>query len=528
MPRAHEGRAHGASLVANGSPGRTGNAQVVDEIVVNDRPGAPNGYQEPTPGERVALRADLAREYVAGGTGGAAIWYQNLARSLAWAIDDLTSDLGDDIYERMLRDAQVASCVAILKASIIEDGVTLAPAVDDEAEDGYALAQELADAAQHMLDHLDTPLDDVLWNMLDATALGNRIAEQSYLLDRTYTGKEQLTLIALRVKPRHNLAFVVDTFNRLLGFLALIPGLGLVPLQQLIYDPRTVPNLLPRDKFAVLTFRPIGSDPRGTSVLRPAYTFWNLKQQVIREHLKYLAQFASPSIIGTTPDGAQTQPALDADGNPIAGAAISPEQAMTNALTGGFKNGSAAAFPYGSQFTIIESKGEGQAFLAAYQYYDSQITKAILSQTLATQEGQHQARSAAEVHQDILDTIVRQAKRAVCRMVARDILAPWVRYNYGEQAVELTPAVSLGTLEQPDLPALWTAAAALKTASYFAPSQLTDVDAMLNFPRRQPEEVEQLQQLTQQLAQQQQNPPPANEGDDLPPTDAAEREEAAA
>lgn len=504
---------------------KRGQTQVVDEIVVNDRPGAPNaGYQAPTPGERVALPADLTREYVAGGTGGAAVWYQNLARSLAWAIDDLSADLGDDIYERMSLDAQVASCVAILKASIIEDGITLAPAVDDEDADGYALAQELADLGQRMLDGLDTPLDDVLWNMLDAVALGNRVAEQSYLLDRTYTGKEQVTLVALRVKPRTNLAFVVDTFNRLLGFLALIPGLGLVPLQQLIYDPRTVPNLLPRDKFAVLTFRPVGSDPRGTSVLRPAYTFWNLKQQVVREHLKYLAQFASPWIIGTTPEGAMTQPALDADGNPIAGTPISPEQAMVNALTNG-KNGTAAAFPFGSQFTVIESKGEGRAFLNAYEYYDSQITKAILSQTLATNEGQHQARAAAGVHQDILDTIVRQAKRAVCRMVARDILAPWVRYNYGERAVELTPAVSLGTLEQPDLPALWTAAAALKTASYFAPSQLADVDAMLNFPRRQPEEVEQLSQMREQLTEQQ---PSANEGDDLPPEGAETREEAAA
>jgi hypothetical protein len=94
-------------------------------------------------------------------------------------IDDVSRDFGLDVYERMLVDAQVAACLAILKASIIEEGVTLAPAVDDEADPEYKQAREIADEAEAMLDDLDTPLDDVLWDLLGAIALGNRSPNRS-------------------------------------------------------------------------------------------------------------------------------------------------------------------------------------------------------------------------------------------------------------------------------------------------------------------------------------------------------------
>lgn len=489
-----------------------------DLVTIGGTPGSPDGAIAPTPGQAVTIRANPLTEYVAGGVGGSGNWFINYSRSLPWAIDDVTQDFGDDLYTRMMMDAQVASAVNVLKASILEDGLHVEPAVDDGDADGYELSAEIADVAQRMLADLEPDTDTVLWNMLDAVALGNRVAEQVYRLDRTYTGRQQLVLESLRVKPRHATAFVVDAYMRMIGLFAAIPGVSWVMQQQMLIDTVNAVNLLPRDKFLIYSFRPINEDPRGTSLLRPAYTPWHLKQQILREHVKYLTQFASPSLIGYTSQDAHTRQAtdaygnllLDGSGNPLP--ALSPEQSLTASLTD-FKNGVALGLPFGSKVDIIMSQGDGAAFRAAIDGYNRDITHAVLSQTLATNEGEHQARAAAETHKDVQDTIVRQAKRSLEHAVRRDVLRPWVRYNYGDRSIALTPRCTLGRVEQPDIAALMTAIAELQKSGYIQPSQYAAIDTMINLPVRTADELppteKEKQQMAADIASQQQPAPDA-------------------
>ena len=437
------------------------------------------------------IAAKLRTEYVAGGIGGAGQWYSDLISTLPHAIDDVTGEFGDDLYQRMLCDPQIASVVNLFKASVLENGLELAPAVDDADADGYALAGTIAEAAQRMFGDLHDPdLDAVLWNLMDALALGNRIAEQVYALD-SIDGKQALILEALRVKPREMTSFVVDSFMRLIGLVAYIPGVGAPLMQGYLIDPKYTPNLLPRDKFAIFSFRPRDNDPRGTGVLRPAFTAWQNKQAIIREHVRYLTQFASPSLVGKTPEASVAPLEVDADGNYTT--ALTPEQAMLTQLQR-FKNGTAIVLPFGAELDPIYSQGTGEAFLDAINLWNGEMVKAILSQSLATEEGEHQARAAASVHQDVLDTIIRQAKRSLCKMLSRDVLRPWVRYNWGDQAARsLVPVATLGHAEEPDLPALWAGAASLKTSNYLAPSQYPALDAMVNLPPRLAPEIERLE-----------------------------------
>lgn len=468
---------------------------VTEPLRAYNSPGSPNGRIPPRPGMDEQIAAKLGSEYVAGGIGGSGQWYSNLITTLPHAIDDVTGEFGDDLFQRMLCDPQIASVVNLFKASILENGLELAPAVDDADADGYALAGTITDAAQRMFSDLHDPdLDAILWNLMDALALGNRVAEQVYRLDGI-DGKQALVLEALRVKPREMTSFVVDSFMRLIGLVAYIPGVGAPLMQGYLIDPKATPNLLPREKFAVFSFRPRDNDPRGTSVLRPAFTAWQNKQAIIREHVRYLTQFASPSLVGTTPENATAPLEVDAEGNYTAptDAALTPEQAMLANLQA-FKNGTAIVIPFGAKVDPLFSQGTGEAFLDAINLWNGEMVKAILSQTLATEEGEHQARAAASVHEDVLDTIIRQAKRSLCKMIGRDVLRPWVRYNWGDDAARtLVPKAALGHAEEPDLPALWAGAAALKTANYLAPSQYQALDAMVNLPARLAPEVERLE-----------------------------------
>ena len=414
-------------------------------------------------------------EYVAGGALRA---YGQLVRSLPWHIDDITRDLGDDVYDRMLVDPQVLSCINIFKAGVLGDGLHLSAAIEQEDAPDYARAQELLTFCEDVLAALTTPLDAVLWDILDAIVYGNKVAEQVYALR-----DGQLVLTALKVKPRRSIAFVVDAYLNVLGMTAVMPG-SYAPVQVgSIGGDILPPNLLPRSKFAILTFRPKDSDPRGTSILRAAYNAWWLKMQTWPELLKFLAQFAGAAIIGITSPDDRGGFDLDGDGQPIPGTWKSGEERMLDALME-FRNGAALALANGSQAIPVSSTNGGTAFERAISLFDKQIMIAILHQTLASGEGEHASRAQAGIHQDTLGLILRQAKHAVTGMFVRDILQPLVRYNFGDAALALTPKASLGEVEQQDMTAMLTAVAQLERAGWFEDDQRPAVDVKLGLPQR--------------------------------------------
>lgn len=437
-----------------------------------------------------ADRSTLATEYVAGGAG---LWSRSALRTLPSAIDDITQDFGDDLYERMRLDPTVTACLNVLRASIIEEGLRLAPALDDADADGYDLAQEIEDFCEAVLGDLTLPLDDVLWDLLDAILLGSRLAEEvyttvpstSYALPGTSPisrTQDMLILSSLKPKPRNATAFVVDAYMNIQGIAAARPGLGLSFSPQII--GQVTPNVLSREKFAVLTFRPKDADPRGTSAFRAAYFPWFAKQQTWDEFLKYLAQFASPSIYAiaseaSTKSGIQV---VQADGS----TATRPAGEVLRDTLLDFRNGTAMGLPYGTLVDTLAVAGDGQAFHNAFLHCDQQITVAVLHQTRATMEAQHGSRADSETGQDILGTLQRQAKRSVCTMLRRDILRPLVSYNYGPEAARaLTPHASLGGVEKQDWGAKALAVAALAKVGYLDPSQYAAIDKELNLPARQ-------------------------------------------
>ena len=458
------------------------------DAIVTAQPPTPGGLgagaplrtaTRPYPGLRDPSQGDLKREYVAGGGWP---WYGRIARTLPWAIDDLTNDFGDDIYQRMLHDPQVAACAAIFKAGILEHGGQIKAAIDDDEDQQFDLAAEIADEADDMLSDLDTPLDDVLWDLLDSVSYGFRVGELIFAIEGAKKdGRPILRLKKIKVKNRRATAFVVDAFNNVVGLLAAIPGISITSAGTIAIQPgHEPPNLLSPKKFCIASFRPVDSDPRGSSILRPAYAPWWRKQQIIPEYLKYLAQFAGPSLIGKTAPDAD----IPVDDPNNVGSTLSPQDTMLAALQQ-FHNGTAIVVPNGASVDPIVMQGEGEAFIRALASCDQQITKAILTQELATEQSRNQARAAAQVHQDVLSTLVRMGKRHIAAMMRRQVLMNWVVMNWGEKARRLTPYVDFGEMETRDQPGLWTAAAALMNASYFSPDQLPDVDAQIGLPVRE-------------------------------------------
>jgi len=321
-------------------------------------------------------------------------------------------------------------------------------------------------------------------------------------------------LQAIKPKPRRMTAFVVDVYMNLVGVIGATPDKPFVPVGGTTFIPSSqypTQDVIPIEKFAILSFRPQDSDPRGQSILRPAYKPWTIKQQIYPEYIKYLAQFAGPSLIGYTAEESDTLPSTDplANPNPDQSSTQTPEEEMAAALTG-FQNAMVVVFPNGYKVDPIQVQGNGQAFLQGMAQCDRQIVTAILTQTLAVSESEFMARAAAQVHQDVLDTLIRQGKTAVARMVRR-VLKLWIRYNWGEALIPLCPVVSLGSIEQRHVSSLWTSVAQLMSSGYLAPEQLAGVDRILGLPLRDVTKIE--------PPEPEMPPAPTDQTQGTPPTD---------
>lgn len=436
-----------------------------------------------TYGKRVKPVVNLTQEYVSGRPDPRIARY---IEALPQYIDDVTTDFGLDLYDKMLTDSQVYSCVEILKLTVVAEGWQIAPAQEEKDHPEFQEAKKYADFCERMIHGMEKPFDQFLYEMLDGCAKGNRLAEKIYRLEEDGEDKGLLLLNKLKIKPRRTYSFVVDAFKNVLGIVAIIPGRSYILYQgSTLFDPDKLPNILPRDKFCLFTHNPLDNDPRGQSILRAAYDPWWCKLQSKGEYLKYLAQFGSPTIWGTTSPESTSQSAFTPDslGNPTGQPGLTPEQTMLAALQA-MRNGSCGAFPPGSEINLLQS-ATGANFLDAFAFYDKQITKAILGQTLATEEGEHQARAASETHKDILDMVMRNVRRMMESMVKNDIFKQVLEINFGKAvARKYTPRFQLGKIQESDWNTDVSAVSSLVASKFLAPSQVAYIDERLNLPPR--------------------------------------------
>jgi hypothetical protein len=434
--------------------------------------------------------SELARSYVASGV---PMWTQ-MSRSLPQYIDDLERDFKPRIYKRMMIDPIVRGNINTLRMRVLENGLTFLPAMDPPTASkatqkqlaDYKMASTVADFITYAHSDMVSDVEDVLFEMLGSMVHGHRLAEQ---VMRTELGGQHdgdLVMDALETKPRANYAFVVDSSNRTMGIVAAMPGISLsVPTGWGGYY-QDLPNFLGTEKFFRLTYQGEDGLPSGDSCLRPVYTPWHTKQQIWPQLLRYIIQFAGPSLIGYTPPGETGS----GTGNKTAGAfrgqpyQNDPESLMRVALEM-FQSSTIAVFRNGAKVDLIQSTGEGRAHMAAMDLCDRQITYGILSQVRATMEAANGSRADSDSATDVLDVLIRWLQSWVQRAYRKQVVRNLVVYKFGANvARRFTPRPMLQQVAKPDFAAEATAVAALQQSGYLHPSQYPELDSRLGLPER--------------------------------------------
>jgi hypothetical protein len=432
---------------------------------------------------------------------------QNFLRSLPRPTDDVERDFGIDIYEKMLNDPAVSSSIQALKVQALSSGVRFTGRVpkpspwqtDDKSEAAYQCSEALLAFIEKAMDGLQQPLSAIVSDMLDCLAYGHSIAEMVF---EPKGGK--LTLTALRVKNRYRFAYVCDRFLSFLGLVPTEKAAGIIPVEW----------VLPRRKFWHLTLFTHQSDPRGRSLLRPAYNAWYLKQKTWINYFKYLLQFATPSLVALLDDLAQDGHLADERGNIIRQANGMPvtqsAEEMVTAKLAAFANSSALALRYVKSFQVIQATGAGEPYLNAIDLYNREIAQAIIMAPRAIMEAEHGSKADSSTGKDLLDTFTSYIQRETEAAFYRDVIHPLCVMNFGQaDADAYAPVMLLSSDNQRDTVQYGNMVANLARAGYLHTSQYEGIDAQIGLPERDAEamaaEAEAQQQAEADRAQQYQN-----------------------
>lgn len=468
-----------------------------------------------------------------------------LRRALPKWIDDLTKDLGNDLYDRMATDGDVDSAIQTLVLSALAEGIRIMPAIDPPGADetdptiiaDSKLAEQYKDFVERRLAEMKPGLRALAVELLDGLLYGHKAAEKILYYITEGEDKGKYGYLGIKCRDRNHLSFVVDAYNNVLGFLTVQPKAGVYTLgaQTILEDPRSLPNFLPRDKFVVFTWAPRNGDPRGTSIARSAYNPWWMKTQVLPEYYNYLRRFGTPSVVGKTPpdgsagatvdkvDQSTGQKVLDSNGEPVQ---ISAEQALSIALSD-FLNGTVLAVKGGSEVDLLFSEGNGEAFLDAFEYFGKQIHQAILKTSRATKEAQHGSKADTGTAHDLLTLLVGFIKLVLEDCLNEDVIKPLIVMNFADRH-DLTPTVALSKADKADKAALLTAYSAAFASGLIHESQLPGIDRELDLPERDMEQVRadkaeaaELQRVAAGVHGDVMHPANAQDGADSPTKDAA-------
>lgn len=473
--------------------------------------GAPLPNGGVLPPQPQASAVDPTTEIVAaGGWGWMAQQYLFWARTLPIPGDDLQRDFGIDIYQRMGLDPQLRAARRVLVNAALNQPLALTLPVKEE-DTRYGLAARIRDFCQANLDRLPRGLIPTLAEVADAALThGHKVSEilcEVGTLDPQ--NGPQLLLRDLKAKPLTSTAFVIDAYGNTLGLLAQRPGQPLILLPVIVSGDVIGQPLLPLAKFAILTWDEQNADLRGNSILRACYGFWWMKQQLLPLLLAYATRFGQPSLDVELPPSAADVQQTNADGTPAPAKTMS--QAMLDAGLQ-YQGGGVFIHPNGSKVVLTEPKGAGyQVFMDAVTLYDNQMVKALLGATLAVNEGEHRSGTDSKTHQDVLSLTTLYIKHWIAAFVRQQILCRLVEWNYGADAVPLTPWAELGQTDPQDIGLIGQVIAQMwGPGNFMNPATMplrigAALDARMGFPVRTQEDYATL--TSAQAAQQAQAQP---------------------
>lgn len=206
-------------------------------------------------------------------------------------------------------------------------------------------------------------------------------------------------------------------------------------LERLSLDDGTLEGSpLPPYKYVVHTAHRKSGAPVRAGLARIAGIAYALKRYTIQQLLRFLEVYGIPARLGKYRAGASQEEKMNllrqvrkigADA-----CAVIPEDAKIEFLDG-----------------MRGAKGGAEGFIGTANYWDSQVSKVILGQTMTTDEGA--SFSQSKTHAAVKVSFAQHYCRQASATISRDVVAPFIDLNFGPQ--ERYPRVLLTVIEPEEL-----------------------------------------------------------------------------
>lgn len=301
--------------------------------------------------------------------------------------DDLLRRRGENIYEEMLTDAQVYAALTTKKFGILDAQWRIEPGAED------AQSVQAAELVRFALGKIRGSVVRILLNALDALAHGYSIQEINYTICEEAPWQGKIVWHSIKSKPPRLFRLETDAYRNLRAIYLRVPG--------------GEETALPAQKFVVYAYNSSYESPYGRSDLRAAYKHWWAKGLLLRFWLLSLEKFGSPTVKGVVPRHV-------------------PEAERHELLRvlDRIQQETAVVLPEDVRVELLEGRSPiGAAYLQAVQFHNREIARAILGQTLATDEGMRTGSLAlGKVHYRVMQLYFRTLRRDIAEQVMEEQL----------------------------------------------------------------------------------------------------------
>lgn len=290
------------------------------------------------------------------------------------------------LYQRLLRDDQVASTLQQRRTAVTSAEWTVDPGDDSPA------AEEAADMLREQIAALewDSICDKMLYGLFYGFAAGECMWAMR---------GNRIELADVRVRKPWRFRF--DTEHRL----------------KLLTRQQPLGMDLPDRKFWVLsTGASHSDDPYGIGLAH--YLYWPVyfKRNGLRFWLVFLEKFGQPTATAKVPLGKMEDAQF--------------RSKVLGALHA-MQTDSAILIPEGVEFAFMEAARSGTADYATLQgQMDKAISKIVLSQTMTTDDGSSLAQ--AKVHADVAEEVKKSDADLLCGSFNRQVATWLTAWNFGE------------------------------------------------------------------------------------------------
>ena len=190
------------------------------------------------------------------------------------------------------------------------------------------------------------------------------------------------------------------------------------------------PNGEPLAPFKWIVHTPlIGTNlPMRAGLARAAIIAWCLKSYTASQWMQFLEVYGMPLRVGKYPDGTKQE---DRD-------ALREAIATLGSDAAGIIHEKTSI-----EFIATNARGGAEAFLMTAEYWDKQISKRVLGQTMTTDEGTGRGKAQAATQEKQEMKINRHDAARVAATLRAQLITPYVRLNYGDTA--LVPGIKIET-----------------------------------------------------------------------------------